>query len=68
MAIQKDATYYHRDINSLISLVFIATFAFGAGLMIWNISFGENPVADGLGPAASAANDLAAELNARRGL
>lgn len=32
------------NINSVIALMFVGSFALMCGLMVWNSAFGENPV------------------------
>ena len=42
------ASFLHQTINSYIALLFVAVFALMVGLMIWNASFGYNPLARAL--------------------
>jgi len=32
------------NVNTLLGTIFVASFAFGAGLLIWNAAFGTNPL------------------------
>lgn len=66
MALERNAGYFHQEVNSLISLVFIASFIFAAGLMIWSTFSGKNPVADSLVPVAQVTEELAHELRSSR--
>jgi len=37
-----------ENINSWVGMVFIASCALGAGLLIWHTTYGENPLANAL--------------------
>lgn len=39
------------EVNWFISICFIASFALGAGLILWKAAFGHNPLADTLANA-----------------
>jgi hypothetical protein len=42
----REASIVHQNINSLIALVFVGSFAAGIGLIIWHACVGSNPIAD----------------------
>lgn len=52
----RDSIWQSR-VNSFLGILFIGSFAFGAGLLIWHAAYGENPVA----------NAFAAEMAAETG-
>jgi len=47
-----EATYFSRNINSFIALVFVGSFALGTGLIVWHSAVGDNPIADFLAQTA----------------
>ena len=42
---ERNVALFKSWINPAISLMFVGTFTFAAGLLIWNVAFGDNPVA-----------------------
>ena len=46
MLTRGNATILGSWVNPVISLLFVGSFALGAGLIIWHTAFGENPIAN----------------------
>ncbi|MDQ5955651.1 MAG: hypothetical protein QG621_655 [Patescibacteria group bacterium] len=42
----RQVSIVHQNINSLVALVFVASFAGGVALIIWHACIGNNPIAD----------------------
>jgi hypothetical protein len=51
MISRRKASIFRAWINPGISLVFVSVFSLGAFLLVWNIAFGENPVANAMASA-----------------
>ncbi len=51
MISNRDASIFRAWINPVIGLAFVGAFTFGAGLILWNVAFGENPVANAMAAA-----------------
>ncbi|HVY72501.1 MAG TPA: hypothetical protein VG984_00390 [Candidatus Paceibacterota bacterium] len=48
MLTQRNVSIFRSWINPAISLLFVGSFALGAGLLIWHAAFGENPIANAM--------------------
>ena len=46
MPTQGQATFFHQNVNSFIALMFVGSFALAMGLLMVNVAFGYNPVAN----------------------
>ena len=46
MPTQGEAVFLHQNINSFVALVFVGSFALMMGLIMVNVAFGYNPVAN----------------------
>lgn len=42
------ALSFRTNISSFLALLFVGSFALGAGLLIWRAAFDTNPIADSL--------------------
>ena len=51
MISNRSASIFKAWVSPAISLVFIATFAGGAFLIVWKVAFNENPVANAMAQA-----------------
>ncbi len=47
----RKASIFRAWVNPAISLVFVGVFSTGAFLIVWNVAFGENPVATAMASA-----------------
>jgi hypothetical protein len=43
-----DKSIFKSKVSGFLSLIFVGTFALGAGLIIWHAAFGENPLANAM--------------------
>lgn len=51
MISNRSASIFSAWINPVISLIFVASFASGAFLIVWKVAFNENPVANAMASA-----------------
>jgi hypothetical protein len=48
---ERNVALFRSWVNPIISLMFVGSFTFAACLLIWNVAFGENPVANAMAAA-----------------
>lgn len=51
MITQRNVSVFQSWISPALSLMFVGSFALGAGLIIWNVAFGQNPLANAMATA-----------------
>jgi hypothetical protein len=48
---QRKVALFRSWVNPFISLLFVGSFTFAACLLIWNVAFGQNPIANAMAKA-----------------
>ena len=51
-----DKSILKSNVNGLLALLCVGTFALGAWLIVWHAAFGENPIANAMWAQMSADN------------